>query len=315
MYWNSGLFSNKQASFSEEEVLFMGYSIYQGLWFFTIYAFLGWCTEVAFATLKTGSFVNRGFLSGPVCPIYGFGVSFVVLLLTPLKENLLLLFLGSFIVTSAMEYVTGYLLEKVFDDKWWDYSEEPFNVKGYICLRFSILWGLACVFIVDRIQLSIVSLVNWLPHRLGVVLLVVVLLLFIADAAVTIDGMLKLKRKLKLMREVATKLKVLSDNMGQDISSSVDNVMKAGVLTKTEYEEHKADMEQLRAQFKEARVNARAEIENKMGQPALELRNKLEMMLQKQSFTHRRLLNAFPNLSKGHNEEIIAKWKEHWLKK
>ena len=77
---------------------------------FFIFAFLGWCTEVAFAACKNGRFVNRGFLNGPVCPIYGFGMVGVAVLLEPLKDNLLLLYLGSAVITTVIEYITGLLL-------------------------------------------------------------------------------------------------------------------------------------------------------------------------------------------------------------
>ena len=80
--------------------------MYQFLCIFFIYAFLGWCTEVSYAALQTGKFVNRGFLNGPVCPIYGFGVVIIIACLTPLKKNLLLLFLGSVVLTSLLELAT-----------------------------------------------------------------------------------------------------------------------------------------------------------------------------------------------------------------
>ena len=126
----------------------MPQTIYEVLWIFIVYAVIGWCSEVAYAALDTGKFVNRGFLNGPYCPIYGFGISLVIVVLTPLKDNLLILYLGSVILTSVIEYITGYLLEKVFHNKWWDYSDKPYNIKGYICLKFSLFWGFACTFIV-----------------------------------------------------------------------------------------------------------------------------------------------------------------------
>lgn len=92
----------------------MPQNFYELVWIFIIYAFIGWCTEVSYAALDTGKFVNRGFLNGPYCPIYGCGVVIVVAILTPLKENLLILFAGSFLLTSVLEYITGYILEKYF---------------------------------------------------------------------------------------------------------------------------------------------------------------------------------------------------------
>ncbi|MFQ9473221.1 MAG: putative ABC transporter permease [Oscillospiraceae bacterium] len=126
--------------------------MYHLLWIFFIYAFLGWCTEVSYAALKTGRFVNRGFLNGPVCPVYGFGVVIVLWVLEPLRGNLLLLFLGSVALTSLLEWLTGFVLERLFHQRWWDYSQEPFNLGGYICLRFSIAWGLACLFVVKLLH-------------------------------------------------------------------------------------------------------------------------------------------------------------------
>ena len=153
------------------------------------------------------------------------------------------------------------------------------------------------------------------PYGFGVGLLVVILLLFLADAGVTINSMLKLKRKLKLMNDIAGKLRLLSDNMGQNISSSVEMMVRAGETAKTEYAEYKANADQLRAELKVARNYAKAGISDKLEQSAEELRAKYAALLEKQSYTQRRLLKAFPNLTQGRNKEIIEKWKEYWRKK
>lgn len=147
------------------------YSWFQILWYFYIYGFLGWCSEVAFAAVAHGKFVNRGFVNGPICSIYGFGVMSVLLVLGPLKSSLWLLFGGSVLFTSAIEYLTGWVLEKVFHDKWWDYSKRPLNIKGYVCLEFSVLWGIACVFVVDVFQPLVAKVVDLIPKKLGWVLL------------------------------------------------------------------------------------------------------------------------------------------------
>ena len=89
----------------------ISYSWYEMIWIVLIYSCLGWCAEVAFAAVKTGRFVNRGFLNGPVCPIYGFGMLIVLLVLEPVKENLALLFFGSMVFTSLLEFLVGFALE------------------------------------------------------------------------------------------------------------------------------------------------------------------------------------------------------------
>lgn len=109
------------------------------LYFFT-YGFLGWCTEVAFASVKEGRFVNRGFLNGPICPIYGVGVSAVIFLLEPCQDWLPVLYIASVVLVTLIEGLTGYAMDKIFHHKWWDYSDQPLNIGGYVCLIFSLVW-------------------------------------------------------------------------------------------------------------------------------------------------------------------------------
>lgn len=116
---------------------------YDILFSFFIYGFLGWCSEVAFAAFKQHSFVNRGFLNGPICPIYGIGVTVVVASLQPYVGNLILLYITSTILVTFLEWLTGFLLEKMFHHRWWDYSEMPLNIGGYVCPLFSAIWGVS----------------------------------------------------------------------------------------------------------------------------------------------------------------------------
>ena len=161
-------------------------TFYDLLWYFTIYSFLGWCSEVIFATVTTGKFVNRGFLNGPVCPIYGFGMSLVLLVLLPFSDNIPLLFVGGALLTSAIELVGGWALKKFFHTTWWDYSDQPFNLGGYICLKFSILWGLCVVVVIRIVHTAIASLVHWIPFTLGAILVGIFIALFITDTIVTV---------------------------------------------------------------------------------------------------------------------------------
>lgn len=120
-------------------------SLYQALWYFCIYAFLGWVVEVAFHALKLGKIINRGFLNGPVCPIYGFGMLAICLLMNvpaPGQEErvgLPVLLATGMAFATTIELIGGWLLNTFFHARWWDYSEEPFQFHGYICLRFSVL--------------------------------------------------------------------------------------------------------------------------------------------------------------------------------
>lgn len=204
----------------------MPQNFYELVWIFIIYAFLGWCTEVSYAALDTGKFVNRGFLNGPYCPIYGCGVVIVVAILTPLKENLFILFVGSFLLTSVLEFITGFLLEKVFHNKWWDYSNKPFNIMGYVCLKFSIYWGLACTFIMDILHPIIYKAITTIPFVVGVVFLVIIMTAFAIDMCVTVSTILKFNKQLKLLNDVAEQIHKISDEIGENIYENVNTVIE-----------------------------------------------------------------------------------------
>lgn len=102
-------------------------------WFY-IYSFLGWLWETCYVSVRKGKLINRGFINGPLCTIYGCGALAVYLILLPVSENLLLLFVGGIVVATALEYVTAVLMENIFHTSWWDYSDKKFNFQGRICL-------------------------------------------------------------------------------------------------------------------------------------------------------------------------------------
>ena len=112
--------------------------------------------EVSFQAVKTGRFINRGFLNGPVCPIYGFGALGVIYFLTDIgKTNKLVLFFGSVFIATALELVGGFLLEKIFHKKWWDYSDQMFNINGRICVLFSLFWDFLAIYLISDIKARI----------------------------------------------------------------------------------------------------------------------------------------------------------------
>ena len=297
----------------------MGYTWIQMGWIVLIYSCLGWCCEVAFAALKTGKFVNRGLLNGPVCPIYGFGVLSVVLVLEPVKDNLLLLFFGSMVFTSLLEFLAGFAMERIFHDKWWDYSSNPFNIKGYICLEFSIMWGIACVLVVDIIHPIIMKLVNALPHTLSLWLMAALYVLLVTDAVLTLVELLKLPKRFKAMEELEAAITAVSDAMGENIYDSVErgrqrseafNEKHPDIAEKSR--EYMADMLEKRSE-----LNRKAKEREDAGKEALaarkaELEAKLAQ-LKGRNIVHRRITRAYPQLLEGKNNGAnFRKLKENW---
>ena len=248
--------------------------LYLFLWIFFVYAFLGWCTEVSYAALVTGKFVNRGFLNGPVCPVYGFGVVIVLGALTPLADNLLILFVGSVVLTSILEWLTGFVLEKLFHQRWWDYSDQPFNLSGYICLRFSIAWGFACMFVVKLLHPTILGLIWLIPHLMGVILLLLLGAVMAVDLAATVATIIKLNRRLAQIDELAAKIKEASNEFGENLADKVLDAVERGAARKEERDERRAQ--------------AKLQLE--------EWHAAMQELLERESFGHRRLLKAFPRL-------------------
>ena len=194
-------------------------TLYELASLFLIYSFLGWCVEVCFVAVTHGQVVNRGFLNGPVCPIYGVGMLGVLLLLTPVADNYLLLFVGGMAICTAIELAGGWILERVFDTRWWDYSEEPFNLGGYICLRFSILWGLAVTFAVHLVHPAVLRCVDLLPQRPGLVLLVILYALFLLDLVATLVTIIGLKRRLRELDRITQGLHTVGDALSNRLGT------------------------------------------------------------------------------------------------
>ena len=190
-----------------------GFSLYQVFAYFLIYSCLGWCLEVIYAAVTTGNLINRGFLNGPVCPIYGFGMVIVLFALTPLSHSLLLLYLGGVILPSALELVGGWALYKLYHTRWWDYSDYPFNIGGYICLEFSLLWGVGTLIVMKLVHPIIADAVALIPPLVGLVLMFLLYAIYAADTIATAFAASDLARDLDALEKVADSMHAVSDAM------------------------------------------------------------------------------------------------------
>ena len=190
-----------------------GFSLYHILAYFLIYSCIGWCLEVIYAAATTGQLVNRGFLNGPVCPIYGFGMVIVLFALTPLQHSILLLYIGGVILPSALELVGGWALYKLYHTRWWDYSDYPFNIGGYICLEFSLLWGVGTLIVMKLVHPIIADAVAFIPPLVGLILMFLLYVLYAADTIATAFAASDLARDLDALENVADSMHAVSDAM------------------------------------------------------------------------------------------------------
>jgi len=282
------------------------------LYFFT-YGFLGWCAEVAYAAVKEKRFVNRGFLNGPICPVYGVGVSAVLLLLEPFENNLVILYVASVIIVTLIEGLTGFALDKIFHHKWWDYSGQPFNIGGYVCPIFSLVWGVACIFIVKVFQPLVYRVAEALPHALGVALIVVLSIVTFADLYVTASGILKFNKRLEMMERIASELRDISDKMGSNIYENVMDTMekqeevgkKLDEVTddiKGKLEEFGGEQKERAAQQKERAVQLR--------EYYVQLKERYAQLAKSSTKVSERLVKAFPKMESRNHKDILEELKK-----
>ena len=189
---------------------------------FIIYTFLGWVLEVAFIFIKTKRFVNRGFLIGPACPIYGFGALIMMFYLTQYKDEPFTVFIMGAFICSTLEYITSYIMEKIFKARWWDYSDKKFNVNGRICLTYAFLFGLCGVIMICFTNPIIIYLLNLIPENIMVIISSSFLIIFITDVLVSFNIISKFK---------TTALNIAKDST-EEINKKVIETIKNKVLQK-----------------------------------------------------------------------------------
>lgn len=185
------------------------YPWYHWITFFFIYSFFGWIFESTYVSLLQRRFVNRGFLRIPMLPLYGTGAVMMLWLSLPVQDSVVLVYFAGVVGATVLEYVTGYVMEKLFKMKYWDYSNQPFNLHGYICLSSSVAWGFLTIFLTEVIHRPIAEFVLGMNPWAEAVLLVVVGAVFAADTVVSVKEALDLGKALEAM----TKMKAELDNL------------------------------------------------------------------------------------------------------
>lgn len=205
---------------------FIGYSLYQMALMFCFWAFIGWCIEVCYMTIETGEYQNRGFLSMPICPIYGFGVLMIAVFSRPIADKPLLLFVISLVLCTALELAVGLGMEKLFNTRWWDYSHEKFNYRGYICPKVSILWGLGCVLVIKVVQPLVETLTNHIPFRFGIIFIAVMAVLIAIDLTASLCAVANLNKRLKQIDDISALMLKGSIKIGEKLANETNEILE-----------------------------------------------------------------------------------------
>ncbi|MDD4849188.1 MAG: hypothetical protein PHO10_00660 [Gemmiger sp.] len=283
---------------------YLQYAPEQYLLFFFLYSAMGWVGEVAFAALTEHQLVNRGFLNGPLCPLYGSGMVLLLLLLGPWMHNPFVVFFGGMLITTGVELLTGLIMFHLFQMRWWDYSMYKYNLGGYICLRFTLYWGVGSVVLVMMVQPIVAAFTAAIPPRAVVGINGWLLVLFAADVGVSVAAAFGLNQRLAQLDEARTALRrgsdMLTNLVGGNVMSADEMLDEQKVrlaLAMMEGRDNAAEMQQ---QFLEFR-----------GEVSKKYHNALSALDHQRFFGAGRLLRAFPDMKSKNYREVIAKWRDH----
>lgn len=201
----------------------MSYSGYDLAVIFFAYSFLAWLAETAVATLKEKNFRNRGFASGPFCFIYGFTAVILTVFLQELRSSLFFLFLGSAVIATVVEWITGKTLERLKQKKWWDYSKKRWNFDGYICLQYSLLWGALGVVGVMYVNGFLFGVYRLLPQALGHAAVWALVAVGLVDFLSSLLSLYHMEAKLPQLFRWSGRLQRFTYRLAEKISAQIEN--------------------------------------------------------------------------------------------
>lgn len=178
------------------------YKAFQWLFFFYVYCFFGWCFESAYVSAKSRKLVNRGFMRGPFLPLYGSGAIMMLVVSMPFQDNVALTYIAGVIGATALEYVTGVTMEALFKVRYWDYSNQPFNFQGHICLSSSLAWGFLTILMTRVIHRPIEQFVLTIPGNVLYLVTAFLTVCIVADFTLSFKAALDLRDILVRMQRV-----------------------------------------------------------------------------------------------------------------
>lgn len=244
--------------------MILGMTYYQICWYFLIYSCIGWCLEVTFHAVSMGLVINRGFLNGPVCPVYGFGMLLLLGVLdwfqgaaggaVPESCEVLVLYVFGVFFATAVELTAGWLLDRIFHARWWDYSDFPYNFHGYICLKFSLLWGAGAIIVITAVH-PVVQTVSAgrIPENWGWPILGICYVMYASDLIVTVAEINGMNRKLAELDRVKRSMRMVSDELTGVIAGGA-------IRTHTTLDEGRVQAALARAELRDAAGETREKL-------------------------------------------------------
>lgn len=296
-----------------------------------LYSFLGWCGEMVYCSIGQRKLCEkRGFLNGPLCPIYGHGALLVLVVLGQRWNNPISTFLIGMVLTSTVEYLTSYLMEKLFHMRWWDYSHHHFQLNGRICLLNSTLFGLACLVLRYVVHPRVMEPILWLfDHGLAVPLALALFALYVTDIVLSVRSAIQIGNRLEklqaLQDELQAKLEELlaqqrerTETWKAEQQAKVDAWKAQQQQAADELREKlTADLAARRAQTEQRLREGRDVLEELGGEYRQrweafksESEQRMKSLLHGQDVFERRLMDSYPTLRSDRHAEALEKLRQ-----
>lgn len=204
--------------------------------YFFFYSAAGWLMESIYCSLAKRKWINRGFLTGPMCPIYGTGAVALLVCLSPIKDSYaipsilkpVLLFIVGMIVADIVEFITSVLMEKLFHARWWDYSDRKFNIQGRICLRNSLYWGIATIVFFYIVHPPVEEIISMIPTNIVYIILGLIFAVFLADLINAVRTALDIRKLMDKMRSMKENIEQKMAEFQQSVSKRTEQSSWAG---------------------------------------------------------------------------------------
>lgn len=241
---------------------------------FMTYAFLGWCMEIIGKLIQYKKFINRGFLIGPYCPIYGFGALLITFLLKKYTPDPIALFIMAIVVCGILEYLTSYFMEKIFHARWWDYSQKKYNINGRVCLDTIIPFGLLGMFIMYVSNPFLIEKFENLPELALNILFWVLLIIYIVDNIVSTNVInyvgkttKKFGKDLDNTEEITKKVKealIGKSTLHRRLLNAYPKIQAIKIKIKEKHEEIQRQVKEQKDEIKENVKKQKEEIQKKI---------------------------------------------------
>lgn len=293
------------------------YMAIQWLFFFYFYCFFGWVFESTYVSTKKRHFVNRGFMRGPFLPLYGSGAIMMLIVSAPYKDNLVLVYVSGCIGATVLEYVTGVVMEALFKVRYWDYSRQPFNFQGHICLGSSLAWGGLTIFMTQFLHKPVESLVLAVPVEILGPVTFVLTLVIVVDFSLSFKAAMDIRDILVRLEKAKEDVERMSKRLDVMIALVNDDMENWKQEREERFDVLKMDMEDRFEKLKETISEKQSGHFEGLKEELAELREKyhINRELTKQlkffkDFYKRGMLLGNPTMVSGKFKEALEELKE-----